>query len=104
MMSDSTMLIQLTAQAEAHGADLLTLRALIEEACELGAARALRSLGLEDDRARKDLDEMRELLSAWREAKGAAGRAVIGWLVRCALALLLVGAAVKFGVTGIVLP
>ena len=45
MMSDSTMLIQLTAQAEAHGADLLTLRALIEEACELGAARALRSLG-----------------------------------------------------------
>ena len=47
---------------------------------------------------------MRELLSAWREAKGAAGRAVIGWLVRCALALLLVGAAVKFGVTGIVLP
>jgi len=100
MMSDSTMLIQLTAQAEAHGADLLTLRALIEEACELGAARALRSLGLEDDRARKDLDEMRELLSAWREAKGAAGRALIGWLVRCALVLLVVGMAVKFGLGG----
>jgi hypothetical protein len=42
------MLIQLTAQAEARGADLVTLRALIEEASELGAARALASLGLDD--------------------------------------------------------
>lgn len=100
-MSDPTMLTQLTAQAEAHGADLVTLRALIEEACELGAARALSALGLADDRARKDMEEMRELLSAWRDAKVAAGRAVIGWLVRGALALLLVGAAVKFGLPGL---
>ena len=51
-MSDSTMLIQLTTQAEARGADLVTLRALIEEASELGAARALAALGLADDTAR----------------------------------------------------
>lgn len=100
-MSDSNMLTQLTAQAEARGADLVTLRALIEEACELGAARALATLGLADDRARKDMEEMRELLSAWRDAKGAAGKALIGWLVRGALALLLVGAAVKFGLPGL---
>lgn len=103
-MNDSPMLTHLTAQAEAHGADVLMLRALIEEACELGATRALRALGLGDDRARKDLDDMRELLSAWREAKVTAGRALIGWLVRCAVALLLIGAAVKFGLTGIARP
>ncbi len=51
-MSDSNMLTQLTAQAEARGADLVTLRALIEEACELGAVRALSVLGLADDGAR----------------------------------------------------
>lgn len=100
-MSDSNMLTQLTAQAEARGADLVTLRALIEEACELGAVRALSVLGLADDGARKDVEELRELLSAWRDAKVAAGRAAIGWLVRGAIALMLIGAAVKFGLPGL---
>lgn len=101
-MSDSTMLAQLTAQAEAHGADLVTLRALIEEASELGAARALSALGLSDDTARKDMEELRELLSAWRDAKLSARKAVTDWLVRGALALLLIGIAVKLGLGGLV--
>lgn len=101
-MDDSNMLTQLTAQAEARGADLVTLRALIEEASELGAARALSKLGLSDDRARKDMEELRELLSAWRDAKHAAGKAVIGWMVRGALALLLILLAIKLNLTGLV--
>lgn len=100
-MSDSNMLTQLTTQAEARGADLVTLRALIEEASELGAARALSALGLSDDTARKDMEELRELLSAWRDAKLSARKAVIDWLVRGALALLLVGIAVKLGLGGL---
>ncbi len=100
-MSDSTMLTQLTTQAEARGADLVTLRALIEEASELGAARALKALGLSDETARKDMEELRELLSAWRDAKLSARKAVIDWLVRSALALLLVGIAVKLGLGGL---
>ena len=100
-MSDSTMLIQLTTQAEARGADLVTLRALIEEASELGAARALAALGLADDTARKDMEELRELLSAWRDAKRSARKAVVDWLVWGALALLLVGIAVKLGLGGL---
>ena len=102
-MTDTNMLIQLTAQAEARGADLVTLRALIEEASELGAARALASLGLDDPRAAKDMAELRELLSAWRDAKVSARKAVIGWLVRGALALLLIGLAVKLGLAGLVM-
>ncbi len=100
-MTNTTMLTQLTAQAEARGADLITLRALIEEASELGAARALGQLGLNDANAHKDMAELRELLSAWRDAKSSAWKAVIGWAVRGALALLLIGIAIKLGHTGL---
>ena len=59
-MTNSNMLIHLAAQAEARGSDLVTLRALIEEASDLGAARALARLGLSDDSAAKDMAELRE--------------------------------------------
>jgi hypothetical protein len=44
------MLARLMSQAEGQGADLVTLRALIEEASEKGAERALGALGLRDAR------------------------------------------------------
>lgn len=101
-MNNNDTLAHLSAQAQMRGADLPTLRALIEEASELGAGRALSHLGLADDNAEKDMAELRELLSAWRDAKKSAGRAVIGWLVRLCLALLLIGLAVKLGLTGLI--
>jgi hypothetical protein len=85
------------AQAEGRGVDLVTLRALAEESSQAGARRALASLGLDDERARRDMDELRELLSAWRDAKRTAWRAVVGWVVRLMLAVLLMGMAVKLG-------
>jgi Family of unknown function (DUF6127) len=103
IMSDPNMLIQLTAQAEARGADLVTLRALIEEASELGAQRALERLGLDDEKAPKDMGELRELLSAWRDAKKSARKAAIGWIVRMVLALVLIGIAVKLDLTSLIL-
>lgn len=102
-MINTNMLIHLAAQADARGADLVTLRALIEEASDLGAARALARLGLADDHAAKDMAELRELLSAWRDAKKTARKAVVSWLVRVALALLLLGLVVKLGQLGLVL-
>jgi Family of unknown function (DUF6127) len=101
-MTDTSMLTQLTLQADARGADLVTLRAMIEEASELGAARALARLGLADEDAAKDMAELRELLGAWRDAKSSAMKALIGWIVSGALALLLIGIAVKLGLTGLV--
>lgn len=101
-MSAANMLLQLTAQAEGRGSDLITLRALIEEASEAGAARALSQLGLDDEKAAKDMAELRELLSAWRDAKASARKAVIGWVVRGCLALLLIGLAVKLGLYGLI--
>ena len=101
MMSDA-LLATLLAQSEAKGVDLITLRALVEESSQAGARRALASLGLDDERARRDMDELRELLSAWRDAKRSAWRAVVTWLVRLMLALLLIGIAVRLRLTDLV--
>jgi Family of unknown function (DUF6127) len=92
------MLALLLAQAEAQGVDLGTLRGLIEEASEAGAGRALGALGLRDPNARRDMDELRELLQAWRDAKKSAWTAVVTWAVRIVLALLVLGMSVKLGV------
>jgi hypothetical protein len=91
------VLARLMAQAEGRGVDLITLRALVEEASQAGATRALGALGLDDPRARRDMDELRELLSAWRDAKRSARQAVVSWAVRIVLAALLAGMALKLG-------
>ncbi|MES2001394.1 MAG: DUF6127 family protein [Pseudomonadota bacterium] len=98
------LLASLMAQAEGRGTELVTLRALVEESSQAGARRALAQLGLDDDRARRDMDELRELLGAWRDAKRSARRAVVAWLTRVALALLLIGIAVRLRLTDLVMP
>lgn len=101
MMAED-LLARLVAQGREEGAALVTLRAVAEEASEAGAARALERLGLADATARGDLDELRELLSAWRDAKRTARDAVIAWVVRVGLALLLIGLAAKLGLVALV--
>lgn len=96
-METQAMVARLVAQAETEGASLATLRALAEEASEAGAERALERLGLADPEARGDLGELRQLLGAWRDAKRSARNELVGWVVRIALALLLMGLAVKLG-------
>lgn len=96
-MTREDMLARLIAQARTEGGELITLRAVVEEASELGASRVLDRLGLADPGAQDDLGELRELLSAWRDAKANAWKAAIEWLVRGVLALLLVGIAVRLG-------
>lgn len=101
--STGALLTTLMAQAEARGGDLVTLRALVEESSQAGARHALASLGLDDERARRDMDELRELLGAWRDAKRSAWRAVVGWAVRLILAMVLIGIAVRLGFTDLVM-
>jgi hypothetical protein len=99
-MREESVLAQLIEQARDEGADLATLRAIGEEAGELGARRALVRLGLEDAGAAKDMAELRELLGAWRDAKRSALKAAFAWAGRMVAALLLVGLAVKLGFPG----
>lgn len=97
------MAAQLIAQSPSPP-DLITLRAVVEEASELGARRALARLGLADEAARDDVGELRELLKAWRDAKRSATKAAIGWVVRGCLALVLIGVALKLGLAAKLLP
>ena len=100
-MNREDMLAGLIAQAAAGGGDLVTLRAIVEEASEVGAGRALARLGLSDEAAQDDLDELRELLGAWRAAKASAWKAAVEWTVRAVFALLLIGIAVRLNVPGL---
>jgi hypothetical protein len=98
MRSESApILARLTAQARGEGADLVTLRALIEESSELGAQRALEALGLTDPEARRDMDELRQLLQAWRDAKKTAWKEVVTWAIRILLAALVLGMSIRLG-------
>ena len=97
-MTREDMLARLIAQAGHEGGELITLRAIVEEASELGANRVLDRLGLGDPSAQEDIDELRELLGAWRDAKASAWKAAVDWRVKGGLALLLVGIAVRLGV------
>lgn len=99
-MSEELVLARLIEQAEGEGADLATLRAIAEEAGELGATRALARLGLADAGAAKDMAELRELLEAWRDAKRSALKGAFQWAGRMLTAVLLVGLAVKLGFPG----
>ena len=97
-MKQAELLARLMAQAANEGSELVTLRAIVEEASELSAKRVLDRIGLSDANAQEDLDELRELLAAWRDAKTSAWKAFVDWLVRGVLALLLVSIAVRLGV------
>ena len=97
-MNRQDMLAGLLAQAASEGGELVTLRAVVEEASEIGAQRAMKRMGLADAEAHDDIDELRELLQAWRDAKTSAWKAAIQWVVRGVLALLLIGIAVRIGV------
>lgn len=101
-MTNEDMIARLIAQAESEGADLVTLRAVVEQSSDLGAQRVLARIGLDDETAHGDLLELRQLLRAWRDAKSSAWKAVVDWIVRGLLAMILVGIAFRFGTTELI--
>lgn len=98
-LDESPMLAGLIAQAEAQGADLVTLRAVVEEASEVGAGRAMERLGLADGTAAADIAALRSILAGWRDARRSAANAAVTWAVRGGLAALLAMAALKLHIT-----
>jgi hypothetical protein len=96
-MMREEMLARLIAQEAEQGTNLVSLRAIVEEASELGAGRTLARMGLGDAHAGNDLSELRQLLRAWRDAKRSAWRAAVDWSVRAVLALLVIGIALRGG-------
>ena len=87
------LLAKLIASAEGQPVNFVVLQAMVEEASNAGACRALGLLGLEDKTARRDMDELRELLGTWRDVKKSAWQTVARWMVRILLAGLMVSIA-----------
>ena len=100
-MDQDEALARLIALAGTNAPDAALLRAVVEEASELGARRALARLALADAAARDDMADLRQLLGAWRDAKTSAWKAAVDWAVRGMLAALVVGLAVKLGLPGL---
>ncbi len=69
--------------------------ALLDRAAEKGVERVLTHLGLENGHAARDIRELRDLLSAWRDARKTAWQTFIKVLTTGLLAALLVGVGIK---------
>lgn len=67
------------------------LRALLEDAAEAGAAKALRAIGLHDDRAAHDVADVRSLLEAWRAVKSTALTTAVRALTIAFLSIIVAG-------------
>ena len=50
---------------------------MLDRAAKKGARAALEELGLHDEHAEKDLDELRGLLASWRDTKRAMWSTVV---------------------------
>ena len=73
------------------------LQVLIEQSSELGAKKALRDIGLSEDKdLLSDVSELRSLLDSWRSAKRTAGKTIIQALTTIFLAMLMAGAYFNF--------
>lgn len=67
------------------------LEAMLDRAAKRGARAALEELGLHDEHAEKDLNELRSLLVSWRDTKKAVWSTVIR-VVTTALLFFIAGA------------
>ncbi len=82
--------------AHEEGLSIQHLQALIEEASDLGAKRALARIGLHDDRASNDMRDLRNLLDSWRETRRTMWRTVVKWTTTLIMIFIAAGVAVKF--------
>jgi len=67
------------------------LEDMLDKAARRGAKEALRSIGLLDDDAQKDIIEMRSLLEAWRDTRRSIWSTVVK-LATVALLTFIAGA------------
>ena len=67
------------------------LEEMLDNAARRGAKEALRSIGLLDDDAQKDIIEMRSLLEAWRDTRKSIWSTVVK-LATVALLTFIAGA------------
>lgn len=67
------------------------LQALLEDAAEVGATKALTAIGLHDEAAVHDVHELRGVLEAFRAAKASMLTAAVKFLTVTFLAAIIAG-------------
>ena len=67
------------------------LDTLLEKASERGAESALRKIGLHDDQAGKDIQEVRSLLESWRDTKRTIGQTIARIITTSLLTIMALG-------------
>ena len=68
------------------------LRTMMEQAAEIGAKKALYSVGLHDEDAGNDIHELRGLLDSWRGAKKTVVTAIVQAVTAALLGAMALGA------------
>ena len=72
------------------------LQVLMERAAEAGARRALVNVGLHDEDAGKDVQELRGLLETWRDTKRTVTQTIARIITSAILFALAAGAWMHF--------
>jgi hypothetical protein len=72
------------------------IEALIERAAEAGARRALVNVGLHDEDAGKDVQELRGLLETWRDTKRTVTQTIARIITSAILFALAAGTWMHF--------
>lgn len=67
------------------------INALLNEAAERGAEAALRKIGLHDEHAGRDIQEVRDLLTSWRETKKTIFETVAKIITTALLSIIALG-------------
>lgn len=62
--------------------------AMLDRAAKRGARAALEELGLHDENAGRDIEDMRGLLASWRETRRTVWRTVIKWVTTAVLGFI----------------
>jgi hypothetical protein len=74
------------------------LKVLLREASEEGARKALKRIGLEDEKAFHDMRELRSLIESWRLVKKTTTQTVVRAITFAILGLITAGIYFKTGV------
>lgn len=69
----------------------------LDKAAEVGALRALKTVGLDDKDAPDDVRELRSVIKSWREVRKSALQAIVKFLTTALLGAALLGAGIKLG-------
>jgi 2-iminoacetate synthase ThiH len=72
------------------------LEAMLDRAAKRGARAALKELGLHDENAPRDLDELRGLLSAWRDTRSTMWQTVVKIVTTGALMFMMAALWMSF--------